>query len=386
MDRQSGRIEVLDGLRAMAILLVLASHMGTSVLISGPSARVDGPAHPTWFILNGWTGVELFFVLSGFLITKQLFDPRLLASGGFGALARRFFKKRLCRILPAYYLVYAILSYVAIKAGMGGLHMAAYLLFMQDYIPSDATLIFWSLGVEMKFYLVAPFLILFLRRLSPRTLYGVLAMVMVTLPLIRLFVVVLTPPVTDHLIYFKTYIIPFHMAGDCLIAGLASCFLWQDDRFRILLLQRRRADIVFWAGSMLFFALTALTPPYFVDAPIHMVLWHEALYRSGLAIAFSAMLLGLLGGCAGHRLFTWRALRYIALVSYSLYLIHTLFIPEALDLARCLAPHLSPLWIWAIGYTCLLTLAVPVSFVLYVAVEKPFIDWSHGRMKKRSEL
>ena len=100
-----GRIPELDGLRGMAILLVLVGHY-FAVPGTGAASLLNG----YWFRL-GWTGVDLFFVLSGFLIGGILLDVRDSPNYFKTFYARRFF-----RIIPLYYawiLLYIVLSVFA---------------------------------------------------------------------------------------------------------------------------------------------------------------------------------------------------------------------------------------------------------------------------------
>jgi peptidoglycan/LPS O-acetylase OafA/YrhL len=145
----------LDGLRAIAILLVLARHSLRPFISEDtyqPVAAV-GPVDLTPFLLNGWTGVDLFFVLSGFLIGRQAWRRDGLA---------RFWFRRVTRIVPAYWtclLVVAVgitLSGAWPRAGTG---FAAHLLMLQDYTGASFVPAFWSLGAEEKFYLAAPLIV-----------------------------------------------------------------------------------------------------------------------------------------------------------------------------------------------------------------------------------
>src|SRR5580658_150844 len=86
----------LDGLRGTAILLVLICHY--SALLPPSAAAFSG------FLEIGWIGVDLFFVLSGFLITGILFDAR-----GMPHYFRNFYARRILRIFPLYYGLLAVL-------------------------------------------------------------------------------------------------------------------------------------------------------------------------------------------------------------------------------------------------------------------------------------
>ncbi|HTB53048.1 MAG TPA: acyltransferase [Ferruginibacter sp.] len=141
-------IRQLDGLRFLAIFFVLIQHFAT---IIGQHMSA------------GYYGVELFFVISGFLITPIL----LKSDEPFISAYKKFIGRRTLRIFPIYYLtivILLVLNYVYIKA-----YLIYFLTYTYNYawdhfdIPINAVTHFWSLCVEEQFYLIWPFLVLGLR-------------------------------------------------------------------------------------------------------------------------------------------------------------------------------------------------------------------------------
>jgi peptidoglycan/LPS O-acetylase OafA/YrhL len=137
---------------------------------------------PPWFLeltRFGWTGVDLFFVLSGFLIGRQLLEP---ISAGERPRLGDFYLRRLFRILPAYWVVLAI--YVLVPSAREHAELAAplvrFLTFTQNIgLKGGAFAHAWSLCIEEQFYLVLPLLALALAgRVRARTI-GVLAISLV---------------------------------------------------------------------------------------------------------------------------------------------------------------------------------------------------------------
>ena len=154
----------LDGLRALAIALVVARHSLRPFISEDDYTAVAswGGLDLTPFLMNGWVGVDLFFVLSGFLIGRQAFR-----NDGWG----RFWFKRVTRIVPAYWTCLALVAIGLTGArawGHAGWDFAAHLLMLQDYTGSVFVPAFWSLGAEEKFYLLAPLLALALVRVPDR--------------------------------------------------------------------------------------------------------------------------------------------------------------------------------------------------------------------------
>ncbi|MET7964525.1 acyltransferase [Micromonospora zamorensis] len=135
------RFPALDGLRAVAAIMVFAFHYG------GPS----------WKWLTGWIGVHLFFVLSGFLITTLL----LREEHRYGKVSlRAFYLRRFFRIMPVYLLVLFLTWALARLNGTADAVerlMAYYLLLLNDFMPSNAPYLHsWTIGIEQKFYLFWP--------------------------------------------------------------------------------------------------------------------------------------------------------------------------------------------------------------------------------------
>jgi peptidoglycan/LPS O-acetylase OafA/YrhL len=396
VEKKTGRLKVLDGLRALAILLVLSEHVAR-LLYRGPShpLTIFGSEHVAWFFQNGWVGVDLFFILSGFLITSQLTDPRLKVSEWRGVLLWRYFRRRLFRIVPAYYLVLAV-SVVATLQTEGPItsenvknwlwRIFYHLVFMQDYFPPNFWPVFWSLATEAKFYLIAPFIVMALTRLKPTECYLWLACIMVGLLVIKLMTALSMPFVVDESVFFLYFRVKFHMALDSLMAGMAVCFMWQDARVRAFLERPLLANSMFATGLALFLALTAGVMPYYQQQP-PISLFSETGFFSLIALAFAAMMLGLLAGCFVSGIFEHRALRGVATISYSLYLTHTLFVPLALFVALKWFPLTDDVtWLWGAGLCLLLLITLPVSTWLYYLVERPFIQWAHQPSKAERRL
>jgi len=161
-------IATLDGLRGIAVTLVLLLHFG--------------------YLNGGWIGVQLFFVLSGFLITKVLVADR---AAPLGAYLRRFYWRRTLRIFPLYYGYLALLAvaYAAweLPARFPDNAMALFTYTYNftrasDWQPSPFFTHFWSLAVEEQFYLVWPLLV---HSLSRRALIRVSAGLVVLGPAMR---------------------------------------------------------------------------------------------------------------------------------------------------------------------------------------------------------
>ncbi|KQS31343.1 acyltransferase [Dyadobacter sp. Leaf189] len=160
MQKQQEYISQLDGLRAFAVALVVLFHW----FPEGEGINV---------IANGPVGVTLFFVLSGFLITRILLASRnYLASHGLAATYKNFMLRRMLRIFPLYYLTLLVIwsiRYIDFFPKIPSqlyYNPAYYLLYISNFLIeklhdwSDVLSPFWSLAVEEQFYIFWPFVVL----------------------------------------------------------------------------------------------------------------------------------------------------------------------------------------------------------------------------------
>jgi peptidoglycan/LPS O-acetylase OafA/YrhL len=172
------RLSALDGLRGVAILLVLAHNLDAVPRGTGVAARLL--ALP---LDIGWIGVQLFFVLSGFLITRGL-----LAEQGSPTYFRSFFIRRTLRIFPLYFATLLVLlvlwpAFGSLPPGMESerQHQVWLWLFLSNWTETlgfngGGLPHFWSLAVEEQFYLLWPFVVF---RRSPRQIVRLCAFIMV---------------------------------------------------------------------------------------------------------------------------------------------------------------------------------------------------------------
>jgi peptidoglycan/LPS O-acetylase OafA/YrhL len=152
----------LDGLRAVACLMVFGVHFGQITHLSGGW----GPFDLGRWLANGNTGVALFFVLSGFLLSLPFWQAR--AQGLPAPPAGQFLARRAARIMPAYLVCLGAL--VAVnrhwQEADGSLDILLHLLMVFNFREASTLSInppFWTLAVEMQFYLLMPALFVMLR-------------------------------------------------------------------------------------------------------------------------------------------------------------------------------------------------------------------------------
>jgi peptidoglycan/LPS O-acetylase OafA/YrhL len=165
----SSHLPALDGLRGVAILLVVLHHFAFygGFQPAGPVDRLVGAV-----AYAGWTGVDLFFVLSGFLITRILYTADREKH-----YFRNFYARRVLRIFPLYYATLAFFFLVGPSLGVPSRGPIADQAWYWTYAVNvriatagwpkiNELAHFWSLAIEEQFYLVWPLLIFFLGRAS----------------------------------------------------------------------------------------------------------------------------------------------------------------------------------------------------------------------------
>ncbi|HYW14306.1 MAG TPA: acyltransferase [Longimicrobium sp.] len=305
---QAGHIPALDGLRGCAVLGVLLLHFSSAMATpAGAPARLVKQAFSP-----GWTGVDLFFVLSGFLITGILADARHTPHR-----YRTFYMRRALRILPLYY-GFVILLFV-LPPLLGGrayttpfIDQLPYWLYLQNFRPLDNGALdfaahLWSLAIEEQFYLVWPLLIFTLSR------KGALWMCAGCVAGALVYRVASVLTVDDlRTVYFLT---PGRVDGLGLGGAIALMARGPGGSPRM----RRMAPAVL-AVSLAVLAGAALHPSGFNPGGAYMV----TVGYTALAFFFGAVLVLAVDGQPPllARLLSGSVLRFFGRYSYGLYVVH----------------------------------------------------------------
>jgi len=301
----SDRSTILDALRAIAILLVLGRHTYITEV---------------WTKI-GWCGVDLFFVISGFLISGLLFQEYKR----FGDIQlKRFWVRRGLKIYPALY-IYTLVLVVIYPLALGGLRVPLRqtwvdLTFLSSYFVglSGHT---WSLAVEEHFYIVLPLFLLLLIKVGPKRSdpFKTIPLAFLLLAISSLLFRLAARPTafTDY----YAYMFPTHMRMDALFCGVTIGYLFH---FKPQFLARFTSWRLLIAGAML------LAPVFFLE------MGYRWMYTWGLTttyLGFACILTWAVHQQAPQRSFMAVPIKLLARIgfySYSIYLWHWLVIEYVL--------------------------------------------------------
>lgn len=368
------RIPALDGLRGSAILLVLLWHSAFYV-------RFDH--HPLLNQLIGigrlsWSGVDLFFVLSGFLIGGILLDNR--DSPKF---FKTFYLRRAYRILPLYFVVviFCLLTFQAGHHGWtpsgladlfnGRIPWWSYFTFTQnlwmaaigDFSRAGLN-VSWSLAIEEQFYLTLPLIV---RRLAPKSLILLAAGVVLGAPIVRALLI-------HHFSHgaFAAYVLTPCRADALALGVLCAIFVRRERTWNYLLTHRAWIYAVSAILGLCIAAITSMAYPLFTDALY-------GLEYSVLALFYTSVLLIAVTGedKVVKAVLCNKFLMKLGVVAYGTYLLHYLFINLLQVLFTSLNTRFPPVHFRGASQLGAVA-AVAVAGISWRFFEKPLVGRAHA--------
>jgi len=380
--RDTAHIAALTGVRAFAALWVVLYH---AWFVAGrPKPML--PLLTAQFDLTpifafGWLGVDLFFVLSGFLLTRQAWGKIARGTGSgwlrsqFGETYLGFLRRRVLRVYPAYYTTISILLVLAAlhiyrsppeKADLL-LHLVMFHNLVERYLVTIND-VFWTVPFEWQFYLVFPLLFVALRKTNLIAFYVAAALLAFGA---KEWVVI-------HDNGYMQLQLPIRL--DAFVAGMCAATFAEHRR-----LQREPALIAFTLGlagllsTPWVYSAYPIGGHYFDTIGLTRPLWIQA--------SICLFLLGLSGEPhPGVRLFSNSVVVWLGLISYSIYLVHVPVLgllelgaypgrggPVRADLARVIVTAMP--------------VVIATSAVLYYLVERPFQrSWKLDSDQPRSSV
>ncbi len=365
----------LESLRGWAILLVMLFHVDGFML--GPvrhNAMLTTASPLMAYVRAGNTGVNLFFALSGFLLSLPIFAA---ARSGRSFSLRRYAARRALRILPLYYTAVIVTGTLFVLYGSSLLGVLPYFFFLNalpgvglQMMPYSLT--WWSLATEVEFYFLLPLLVLGLR-----WRWGGAALLVGFAAVYGAFVAGVYPSGGMRMV--QTVGVSVIGRGPLFVAGIVAAWLFDryGERLRAYLTQATWAKyggadlallvVLLLLGLLLRWGLT--TGPLLVQQPPYHV-WHVL---EGILWSTVTLLL-LLAPLRLKLLFANPVLEYLGLLSYSLYLLHVPILLRGLGYLREMDVvetgwSLSAVAIaFGLGLVC-----VAISALTYRFIERPFL-------------
>lgn len=362
-----GQTKSLDGLRAIAILLVLITHI---------CQRIPGVSFVRWNtewatpLYNGWIGVDLFFVLSGYLIASAVCKE--INNNTFSMI--NFYLRRAFRILPAYFFVILVIVLMShflpqqahsILPAFNMKDVAANILLFTDYRTSEIGIPSWSLSIEEHFYLLLPLFLLLFRKVNTRV-YAAVALIFLALIFrmmtYRAYSIGEATPIDAVISLLYT---PFHNRMDALAIGVLIA---------LVNTQVETTPLFRFLATCIGFLLAGFI---FISGALKGGFYETTIQYTLVCLGFGGLLWGALGN---NKFQAWLSSRLwvpVARISYSVYLTHLLVLA-----VLC---HFITLKLWMfipVLAVCLLA-AVP----LFLLVEYPCHRFARKRfVAKRADV
>jgi len=412
--KPKGTVASLDGVRAIACLSVVIFHTHIATEQMNLWQRADQPLLAAIF-WSGASGVTLFFVLSGFLLFFPYVKAPLFENPWPDT--RLFYLRRILRIIPGYYFslfLLVLLSSPKYLQPQNWKHLLLFLIFFMDSFQSTNRLIngpYWTLAIEWQFYLLLPLIALGIRCLAQRVavrperrFWVVFACLMAMIvwgvgtrflghyfmfhPTVTFLV---SRPVLNVILVF-TYGLDGKYLEDFAVGMLlVLCYTYiyhSDSREKYTRWIQKLSPWLWGAGilGLLFMAMRNYT---------NTILWVWSIFprlfqalgwtnQLGFSLAYSCCILVILFNTGAlKRFFEWTPLRWIGLISYSLYLWHQPILdafqyavgPSLVGLNHNVASSLVFVWEFLVAF--------PFAFVVYVQIEKPAMRLSDRLRRQR---
>jgi peptidoglycan/LPS O-acetylase OafA/YrhL len=350
------QIDSLDGLRGIAVLFVIFSHMSNSGIHLSPTLNFSG---------SGKYGVFLFFVLSSFLLTLPMINRESTQFFNKGSWLR-YFARRFFRIFPLFSIVLLLNFYFYFTTKVALITPFSFESFLQHIVLIKGESIFWTIPVEFKYYFVLPIVGFAFTLILKRKIILVVAFVTV---LICLNIFYLFPPKDSimNTVSLGPYL-PIFLLGSFsafLHSKITSCGGIKSNFLRI----------AFELSALGILMIIVILIPCFysiiIGKTIETFKFHKDFLLFGLL--WSSFLLFYLNGNQHiSQILSSRFLRFIGIVSFSAYLLHMPVI-KIINKMILLNPP--------IKVVLIIILTLSLSVLSHLIIEKPFIKISIRKPK-----
>ncbi|MFW5451741.1 MAG: acyltransferase family protein [Methylophagaceae bacterium] len=396
--RRASNYASIDGIRALSIILVLVFHTFFVYQLAHPThdvASIINELGMGWaWALNGDKGVDVFFVMSGFLISGILF--RQIAKEGHMNL-KNFYLRRYLRLTPAYYFT---LTIYWLLSGPNSEYIWANYLYISNFIDYGHQAVgwTWSLAIEEQFYFIYPLLLIVIMKYSKSPGYVMLWLFVISI-LVRFGIVMTDDAIrtspgsrmyTDHEYFNHFFTVLYdnlHSRFGSLLVGCLAAYNMHFHKDKLIKFANSiKGIIATFIGLLLiifFMAFPTFLPAYDQYQSFHLFyyIFNRNLFSIGIGILIIAMMFQQHIIANMIRAFFSLSFWYpFATLSYSLYLMHlvvmSLVIPALINLTVTM-PQEYP---WSIGETLLYSfiistiLSMAIATLMYLFIEKPVMN------------
>jgi peptidoglycan/LPS O-acetylase OafA/YrhL len=360
VSKKQKRIPELDGLRGIAVLMVVSFHYINNQLINSGS-RIGRVIYK--LTAFGWVGVDLFFVLSGFLIGTILMNNR-----GAKNYFSTFYIRRIVRIIPNYYLLIALFVIVGsipffssdyFLTGNNVIPVWAYLVMVHNIFiahlqnfGNTSIGVTWSIGVEEQFYIIFPFLVYFLKE---KWLPWLLGLAIIIAPIARM--------------QYDNWV-PAYVLLPCRMDSIAfGALIAYVNHFHSLTAIVKRYRLLFAVIVALDITLCIFLSVRYGDLGV---------FRNTLfAIIFSAMVVFALvfKKSIYGSILRFQKLVWIGTISYSLYLFHDIILGVCWRIAGGGDENVLETLRGGVITSIALIISLGFSWLIYRKLESPFVHY-----------
>ncbi|WP_108929850.1 acyltransferase family protein [Leptospira johnsonii] len=385
-SKNESELPALNGLRALSIFLVILFHMGTG---ASSILKTDNDIINT-IAQNFRTGVDLFFMLSGFLIYGGLLDENFKTSN---IDLKTFYLKRTLRIMPAYYICLLInflqsksiyklyeklpnptLTQITAHETLGNslTNSWADILYISNYFHDRLFYFGWSLSIEEQFYLIVPSLCLLLLFKVKDNTRRVLVLILFFLPLLL--------RTTYYFVGINRFWIDTHTETrfDAIVIGMliAELVRWRPSYFKN---ENQRTNLILSIGFLISLSISFL---------IKRSTGNLVFIFTSFQIAYSLLfILSLIEGSFWNKLLSLSIFRPVARVSYTMYLWHGTLLSLSIYILSKIFLNGK---IGILAFLCIGVYSTLFVFILCIPIfyitERPFLalrDYLVKRMKKK---